>query len=340
MSFLNLYKKPTVELEVKSTVGFGGYFTLRRVNIKTGDVTQELKFKNTITTLALNKLGSTTNTLQYCYVGTGTAAPSTSNTKLGNRIATTGTITGNVYASDVSVDHYASRTVTFRFGAGAAAGNLTEIGIGWEAAGISDNYLWSRQLILDGSGNPTTLTVLATEYLDVTYELRLYPNLSPVAGSLSLTGGGTYSYLIRPSYITNWACLNTSVGVIEAGAGVATVCGSTNAAATASFPANYTAEQPLVSAGTLQTYELNAMGIDSYTSGTFKHTTTSGTLGTASGNFASGIIALKIGPYMNGSYQLTGLRTQHLLILDSRIPKTSSNTVNFKTDFSWSVHAL
>lgn len=53
---------------------------------------------------------------------------------------------------------------------GAAAGNVSEI-----SAGFSNNKYtkgFTRALILDTSGNPTTITVLADEVLIVTYEIR------------------------------------------------------------------------------------------------------------------------------------------------------------------------
>ena len=72
--------------------------------------------------------------------------------------------------------------------------------MGWAASGS----LFSRALILDSEGDPTTITVAADEILDVTYEFRFYPRLTDVTGSVTLTGniGGTYDYVMRAASVT------------------------------------------------------------------------------------------------------------------------------------------
>lgn len=59
---------------------------------------------------------------------------------------------------------------TYRFGEGAAAGNLAEVGLGW-----SNTNTWNRALIKDQNGNPVIFPVLSDEYLDVISEIRVYP---------------------------------------------------------------------------------------------------------------------------------------------------------------------
>lgn len=61
--------------------------------------------------------------------------------------------------------------LTRQFGEGVAAGIIAEVGAGWAANG---DTLFSRALITDGAGNPTTITVLSDEYLTVIYELRRF----------------------------------------------------------------------------------------------------------------------------------------------------------------------
>ena len=96
--------------------------------------------------------------------------------------------------------------MTFRFGQGVAAGNLTEVGIRSDAG--PNSALFSRALIVDSGGNPTTLTILSDEYLDVTYELRFYPEMNDQTYDLTLYGEN-YSVLVRPANVT-------SVDVIQA----------------------------------------------------------------------------------------------------------------------------
>ena len=93
--------------------------------------------------------------------------------------------------------YYRWAKVTWRFGQGVAAGNISEVGLGW-----GNSNLWNRALIKDANGNPTTITVLSDEYLDVVSEIRDYPTLSS-SGSFNLldkTGAiiNTYTVLGSP----------------------------------------------------------------------------------------------------------------------------------------------
>jgi hypothetical protein len=66
------------------------------------------------------------------------------------------------------------------FRSGVAAGNISEVGLGWD-----NSNLWNRALIKDANGDPTTITVLSDEYLDVVSEVRDYPAQS-ITGSFNL----------------------------------------------------------------------------------------------------------------------------------------------------------
>lgn len=109
-----------------------------------------------------------------CLVGTGNSTPVVSQTQLDNTLASTNTIqTSSASMNTSTKPYYYSLQITYRFGEGVAAGNLTEVGLGWTQTG--QNPCWNRALIKDANGNPTTLTVLSDEFLDVTVEIRIYP---------------------------------------------------------------------------------------------------------------------------------------------------------------------
>lgn len=138
-------------------------------------------FDNLITNTGMNRVGTVTTDsattmrsfLDLCgrfVVGSGSAAPQFTDTALQNPVA---------FASDDPVlDNESSNygrgwyeiTVRHQFGQGQAAGNLSEIGIQHTSA---SGPLWSRALILDGLGNPTTITVLADDFLTCYYTLRI-----------------------------------------------------------------------------------------------------------------------------------------------------------------------
>lgn len=181
------------------SLGFAGHFTMTVSGGKRG--TKVLaEFDNMILDSGLNYLaGGSRNAVSYCTVGTGTTAVAASQTALVNAIANTGTVQraflGGTYVAGPPA--YKTDYITFRFATGVAAGNLTEVGVGWNSTGS----LFSRALILDGGGAPTTITVLSDETLDVTYTLRCYAP-SDVTGIVNL-GGVNYNYTIRGAQMSS-----------------------------------------------------------------------------------------------------------------------------------------
>ena len=185
-----------------------GFYKLAAVNAKTGK-TRVLAdwFPNLITDIGLDYLATHSDFIRYCYVGSGSTTPTFSDTGLANHVATFDstqyiTVNDKVQSVNSTSPYYRYFRGTYRFGIGVAAGNLSEVGVGWGANHVGSTF--SRALILDAYGNPTTITVLSDEYLDVTYEYRLYPNETDVTGSLTFTGnkGATYDWTIRPGNIT------------------------------------------------------------------------------------------------------------------------------------------
>lgn len=157
-------------------------------------------FDNLITDQGLNYMGATGGWLSSCQVGTGTAAPAVTDTALAAYLAGTNTFVGSSSVGAAgSAPYYAYVRITYRFGTGVAAGNLSEVGIGLTT---TTGNLYSRALILDGGGSPTTITVLADEVLDVTYEHRTYPPTADVVGNITISGVN-YSYVLRASSVTN-----------------------------------------------------------------------------------------------------------------------------------------
>lgn len=84
-----------------------------------------------------------------------------------------------------------------RFNAGNCTGNISEVGCG------ASGSLISRALILDSGGNPTTITKLSDEVLDVTFELHIQQATGDTSGGFTLTGskGGSYTYTMRAADI-------------------------------------------------------------------------------------------------------------------------------------------
>lgn len=137
-----------------------------------------------------------------CCVGTGSSVPVTTQVRLDNFLASTTTQQASSTAVQVTtLPYYYSASTTWRFNQGVAAGNISEVGLGW-----GDSNLWNRALIKDQNKNPTTITVLSDEYLDVVSEIRVYPagNQSGSFNLLDKTGHviGAHTYTVS-AFINN-----------------------------------------------------------------------------------------------------------------------------------------
>lgn len=154
-------------------------------------------FENLILDAGLNRLG-VGGAWDRAQVGSGSTVPDVGQTALTTLVATTTTIQSTTAGTDTPTNTYAWARRTYRFAEGAAAGNLSEVGVGWAAAG---GGLFSRSLIKDDLGNPTTITVLSDEALDIIYEIRAYPNTANQTTTLTISGV-TYTFTIRPAYLS------------------------------------------------------------------------------------------------------------------------------------------
>ena len=152
--------------------------------------------KNLILDVGLNALG-TTSVVSACKVGTGVTPVAVSQTDLATPLAITSTLQSSSTGRNSTAPYYTWGRRTFRFGQGTAAGNLTEVGVTYGGG----SSLFSRALIVDSEGNPTTLTILSDEWLDVTYELRIYQDLVDKTFNITLLGVD-HVVTVRPANVT------------------------------------------------------------------------------------------------------------------------------------------
>ena len=183
---------------IQRNIGLEGYFTLKVIR-PDGTVRKSLTFKNLILNAGLNRMG-TGDIVNAVQVGSGSTAPVVTDTALQSYVAGTYTLRGNEYGYQSSTPYFGWTRVTYRFAEGDAAGNLSEVGVGWDISGS----LFSRALIVDSLGAPTTITVLSDEVLDVTYELRLYPPLTDATFDITISGV-TYACVLRPGLVNSSA---------------------------------------------------------------------------------------------------------------------------------------
>lgn len=158
-------------LKAKIEVGARFKFITSKAN---GHISKETDwFNNLVLDAGLDAMGGAgTANITHVWVGTGNSTPTPTQTGLDNTLAGTSTVQGadqrGVQTSNLPYYYWMRRT--FRFGLGVAAGNLSEVGLGNESSA-----LFNRALIKDNAGNPTTVTVLSDEFLDVVVEFRVYP---------------------------------------------------------------------------------------------------------------------------------------------------------------------
>lgn len=297
--------EPNAELK-SAGPAFEGRYIMEAVRLD-GTRRPLADFKNVITDIGLNRIGANGDWLNNCQVGTGSNAATTSDTQLQSFVASTSSLNVNTETAQASSPYYSQRLRTFRFGLGAAAGNLSEVGVGWAATNTA--ALFSRARILDGSGNPTTITVLSDEYLDVTYVCRKYPSTTDTTGTVVIAGT-TYDYTVRAAYVTNisYQKIPESAGSSNVaygesvGAGSGTITAITTGPSTTTIAPSYAA----------------------YVNNSYQRDCTA-TWGLTQANYAGGIQSfINLGPF--SAYQVG---------VSPAIPKTASQTLSVTLRISW-----
>ena len=182
--------------------GVGAVLKLVVRKADTDEIVRETpEFHNLVLTTGLARMAVGT-WINCCCVGTGNSNPVASQVALDSFLAsTTTTATGAADTGGIQVTtapFYWFGRRTWRFAVGVATGNISEIGLGW-----GNSNLWNRALVKDIEGKPTTITVLADEYLDVISEVRVYPKES--TGSFNLVDKlgaviSEHTYIARPRF--------------------------------------------------------------------------------------------------------------------------------------------
>ena len=196
-----------MQVNVESKVA--GYYKKLEVLDKDGNVKREYPgFPNLILNSGLEMLGRENGygyqyeSFNSCFVGASQTEPAVTDTMLGSHVASTTTINGSSVTRNIE-EGYAESTFVYQFAEGAVLGNISELGIG--VSNTSGN-VFSRTLIKDIYGNPTTITLLSDEILRVTWSLRTYWQAEDTSGVVVNTGnkGGSYSWTMRPMGVNKW----------------------------------------------------------------------------------------------------------------------------------------
>ena len=279
-----------------------------------------IPFYNLITDAGLNYVNGIQtiwSCMNYCRVGTSSTPPTINDTTLGSQTGSytfSESSTPSVQSS--TLPYYSSTQSVFTFSVGGVSGNLTEIGF---FSSISNGVMWSRALIKDSGGNPTTLTILPTEQLKVTYTVRRYLPTS-FTGSFTLNTNGTNStinYTIMPANIN----LTSSPWY--------TGCVSQNSMYLYAYETNMLGSITSRPSGTVSS-EVTGDGVD-YVSGSFQRDFTL-TIPISTANFVTGIGSMT---FWVGSYNVVQETCGYQCSFSPKIRKTASKTLTIRLRLSW-----
>ena len=294
-------------------------------------------FPNLITNAGLDQLGYySTNITSYnipyiawaFFVCTGNTAPDYTDTVMTSLVSGAYSQYGFL-GSGVVASSATPPTITWSgtasFPAGSATGTLAEVGNGYYITLPSSNpgtdgtyQLFSHALIVDGSGNPTTITVLSNEQLDVSYQLQEVIDTTIQTGSLTI-GGTTYSLQWLPYVGVGF---NAPMSVTWTGIGSAN---SGNGAGIAVYTGPIGANINTPPSGTGSRGGSVTMSYATYTSGNYyADGTWSATID--DWNVTDGIGAMIIRSSGIHSYQIG---------FTPSIPKTNFYSMTFTNRFAW-----
>jgi len=335
MILIPKYRNP-LACNVNAPLQFGGMFKFVAVN--KGDGRRRVLadwFNNLITNNGLNELTATYKMGDACHVGTGSTPPQETDSGLDVFLAESDSydniLTGT--SNSLTPPYYGYQTRTYTFDIGNAEGNLTEVGVGSEL--IEGRGLMSRALILDGNSNPTTLTVLANEILEVTYKVRVYGPTDDVA-STTIIDGETYNTLQR---IANLATGNSFTDHWR-GMGFGQIYppqandSGTNPRAYGEGDLGSVLEGPTGSNG-IYSASRSTISVGSYSNNTFQRSFTHH-IHPDDWNLSGGIRTITITPSQGGSFQIRFKADGNgALPLDSMIPKDQNKSMDLTFTHSW-----
>ena len=239
---------------VNFEVGVGGFYRIWKK--RPGQPRKLVRdwFCNLLLDAGLDRyMGSIGGFASYAYIGAGNTPPAVGNTNMESLLGVSSggpsTTSGRINESP----YYAYDRKTFTFPAGTGTGNIAEVGVGWSGTTPSGS-LFSRALIVDAEGSPTTIAKLADEQLDVEYEFRVYPPLSDVTGTVS-----GYGYTLRAA----------NLGVSGGTSGNWTASANGGTANTFRAYTGVIGANTGIPAGTVYNTAPSTNGVLAYTNGTF-----------------------------------------------------------------------
>lgn len=210
-------------------VGLAGEFKLV-IKDKNGDTKTEIPWqKNLILNQGLDALANY-DIYSRCLIGTGNSYPSVTQTALDSFYQDTysSSVHSNQFSYDPKIDgdfYKVNRVFKYIFNIDSDV-NIAELGLA-----TSNKVLCTRALIKDANDNPTIISLLAGEILEVYYKLwfvvdvrdKTYQINVPTVEGRRIVKTDTYNVIVRPAYVGgstegsgSWSyCVGSGVGIFN-----------------------------------------------------------------------------------------------------------------------------
>ena len=183
---MSLFKLPSV--------GTSGHITMLKGKCP-NNMEKVAEFDNIILDKGLYRMGliSFNTNCVYLWVGSGNALEAPSQTGLINPLFYTNAAGNNGDGvssqanNDDPLNPYVWAQISKRFAPRGSAYNVSEVGFGHDTV----NTLFNRALIRNSYGELATISVLGDEYLEVIYQIRIYPPMQDAVFTVIPTGKDT-----------------------------------------------------------------------------------------------------------------------------------------------------
>nr|WP_313097025.1 hypothetical protein [Moraxella sp. CTOTU48717] len=201
---------------MQANMGMAGEF---RCVVKRADGSTKIDTgyqKNLILDQGLNVFGGNTDVTSKCAIGSGNSTPIVTQTRLDYPVKTVNRAESyyslkNDYDQTKDGNFYkTNKVVRFVFN-DLNNVNISEIGLT-----SSEDVLFSRALIKSGNGQPTTITVLSGEILEIYYKLWMVTDLTPKTGVINVSDGvgnnTAYNYKVTPTRVAYQSAWSVYIG--------------------------------------------------------------------------------------------------------------------------------
>ncbi|MCH7421308.1 hypothetical protein [Shewanella sp. MM_2022_3] len=173
-----------------------------------GRKVESAEFSNLLLNNAFSNTSATEFT--YCGVGTGTTEPTVTDTALVNKIGPISS-SANGSSSEIPTTWSGSvatvgRKMAYSFALGAVVGNISEIAIYNSNSSLSSILV--RTLVKDTNGNPTSITLTASDQLSVEYSFFVEIETRQPAQTINI-GGANYQASVIVGFPESYASSST-----------------------------------------------------------------------------------------------------------------------------------